>query len=147
MSADDKTPPWIRVSTHDMTSSAGRYILGARTARDWANYGRWFALQQILAGVPESVLDVSAPQRLKSLAHELAMTPKACSDWLAVLSEGGAIDSEAYESKGLVFVPDVYDAVTSYQSRVKVNRANGARGGRRKAAQEQGGAPPQSPQE
>lgn len=143
MSADDKYPQWIRVSTHDMTSPAGRYILGARTARDWANYGRWFALQQILAGVPDSVLDVGTPQMLKSLAHELAMTPKACAEWLEVLSDGGAIDTEAYRDKRMVFVPDIYATVTSYQSRVKVNRANGARGGRRKAdAQGQGGAPP-----
>lgn len=148
MSADDRYPQWIRVSTHDMTSPAGRTILGARTTRDWANYGRWFALQQILASVPDSALDVSTPARLKSLAYDLAMTPKACSEWLGVLSEGGAIDTEAYESRRLVFVPDIYGAVTSYQSRVKVNRANGAKGGRRKAAvQEQGEAPPQAPSE
>lgn len=139
MSADDKCPQWIRVSTHDMTSSAGRYILGARTQKDWANYGRWFALMQLLASTPESVIDVSTPQRLKSIAHELAMTPKACEEWLGTLSESGAIDTEAYDAKRLLFVPDVYDAVQSYQTRVRVNRQN-AKGKRKDSNQAQAGA-------
>lgn len=138
MSVDDKYPQWIRVSTHDMTSPAGRFVLGARTAKDWANYGRWFALQQLLATMPDSFIDVSSPQRLKSLAHDLTMTPKACAEWLSVLSEGGAIDTEAYETRRIVCVPDIFNAVSSYQSRVRVNRANGARGGRRKASDEDG---------
>ena len=136
MAADDKTPQWIRVSTHDMTSSAGRYILGSRTAKEWADYGRWFALMQILAQMPESVIDVSEDARLKSLAYDLSMTAKACGEWLGRLSAAGAIDTECYEQRRVVCVPDILTAVSAYQTKVNVNRRNGARGGRPKAKTE-----------
>ena len=138
VSADDKYPQWIRVSTHDMTSPAGRYVLGARTAKDWANYGRWFALQQILASMPGSALDVSAPERLKSLAYDLSMTAGACSAWLDLLAAGGAIDTEAYQTRRIVCVPDIINAVVSYQSRVATNRRNGRRGGRKPSPDAEG---------
>ncbi len=49
MGADERFPPWLRFSTNDMGSAAGRYMLAAGTTANWADYGRWFALRQILA--------------------------------------------------------------------------------------------------
>ena len=130
MSCDDRCPPWIRVSTSNMTTVEGRYILGGRSAREFADYGRYFALIQLVARTPQGYIDVGDARRLKSLAADLGMTPKACRDWLAVLVEGGAIDAECYEARGWVFMPDVYNQVQSYQGQVAANRRNGAKGGR-----------------
>lgn len=122
MSAEDKSPQWIRVSTSDMFSQEGRYILGGRSNKEWADYGRWFALLQLLGRTADGYIDVSDPRRLKSLASDLAMQPKACKEWLAMLVEGGAVDREAYETKGRVCVADVFDAVQSYKCQVRANR-------------------------
>ena len=130
MSAADKVPQWIRVSTSDMTSAEGRYILGGKSSREWADYGRWFALLQLVARSPEGLIDVSDQRRLKSLAVDLALTPKACKDWLGVLVDGGAIEREAYEARGWICIPCVFNDVQSYKSQVRVNRLNGAKGGR-----------------
>lgn len=130
MSVDDRCPQWIRVSTLDMTSPEGRYILGGKSVREWADYGRWFALLQLVARSPEGYIDVADARRLKSLAADLAMTTKACREWLAVLVEGGAIDSEMYEQRSWVCVTDVFDAVQSYKVQVRVNKRNGSKGGR-----------------
>lgn len=135
MSADDKRPQWIRVSTYDMTSPEGRYILGGKSAREWADYGRWFALLQLMARTTEGYIDVSDPRRLKSLATDLALTPKACGDWIGVLVEGGAVEREAYEEKGWICVADVYNAVQSYKCQVRANKRNGAKGGRPRKTQ------------
>ena len=130
MSADDKCAPWIRVSTTDMNSYEGRYILGGKSTKEWADYGRYFALIQLAARTPEGVIDVSDERRLKSLSVDLAMTPKACREWLGVLLEGGIIEREAYEDRGILCIVDVCNAVIAYQSQVSANRRNGARGGR-----------------
>lgn len=132
MSADDKCPPWIRVSTTDMTSSEGRYILGGKSAKEWADYGRYFALIQLVARSPQGFIDVSDPRRLKSLAVDLAMTPKACKDWIDMLLTGGVIERESYERMGWICIVDVYNAVQSYQAQVRANKRNGAKGGRPK---------------
>jgi len=130
MAADDKCPPWIRVSTHDMTSIAGRYILGGKSVKEWADYGRYFALMQLIARTPGGYIDVSDDRRLRSLATDLAMSPKACRDWLSTLVEGSAIDRESYEVAKQVTITDVYNFVEAYQSKARANRRNGAAGGR-----------------
>jgi hypothetical protein len=129
MAADDKCPPWIRVSTHDMTSAAGRYIIGGGSPKEWADYGRFFALLQLQACTADGRIDVADDRRLRSLARDLGMTPKACRDWLQMLAEGGAIDLESLEA-GHVVNADVWEFVQSYQTQARVNRKNGARGGR-----------------
>ena len=130
MSASDKFPQWIRVSTSDMTSAEGRYILGGKSQREWADYGRWFALLQLVARSPEGYIDVGDQRRLKSLAADLALTPKGCKEWLSVLVEGGAIDRDAFVSKCWICVPCVFNDVQAFRSQVRVNRINGAKGGR-----------------
>lgn len=130
MSADDRCPPWIRLSTDNMTSIEGRYILGGKSNREWADYGRYIGLMQLIARTPEGFIDVSDERRLKSLSVDLAMTPKACKGWLEVLVDGGAIEREAYEAKRWVCIADVYNHVQAYQTQVRVNKRNGAKGGR-----------------
>ena len=128
--ADGKCPQWVKVSTFDMATNGGRYILGGKSAKEWADYGRWFALIQLCARSPEGWIDVSDQRRMRSLASDLGMTPKACRDWLDMLGAGGAIDPEIYETKHQVFVPAAWNAVQAYQPQAKVNRANGRKGGR-----------------
>ena len=130
MSVDDKCPQWIRMSTHDMESPTGSYVLGGKSEKEWAAYGREKGLEQLCARTPDGYIDVSDERRLKSLAYSLAMTPAACKKWLSVLVDGGVIDRESYESCGWVLVVDVYNSVQSYQTRVRANKRNGSKGGR-----------------
>ena len=122
--ADDKLPQWIRVRTNDWDSPAGRYILaGGRTA-DWADYGRWFALRQLLATTPGACIDASSQRQLGALARQLGFpSARACRAWLDALAECGAISSDEWGG-GLVVDFDVANQQASYQSRVRVNRAN-----------------------
>ena len=126
--ADDKLPQWIRLRTNDWDSPAGRYILaGGRTA-DWADYGRWFALRQLLATTPGACIDASSQRQLGSLARQLGFgSARACREWLDALAECDAISAGEWEGTGLVVDVDVVNQQASYQSRVRVNRAN--RGG------------------
>lgn len=135
MSANDKFPQWMRVSTSDAQSETGRYILGGKTNKDWANYGRWQALLQLLHRSPGGCLDVSDPQRFRSLTQELfgaagTAAVKTCRLFLALLVDAGALDRESYEKKDWLTNNDAYEAYQSYQTQVRANRRNGKRGGR-----------------
>lgn len=122
---DEKFPQWIRMRTNDMDSPAGRYILAGGSTSDWANYGRYFALRQILATTPGAAVDVSNQRMLGSLARQLGFSgPKACRSWLEALAEFDAIDREMLEGRGQVLVGDVWDAQQSYQSMCRTNRRN-----------------------
>lgn len=126
MSADDKCPPWVRLSTSDMTSMAGRYILGGKGPKEWADYGRYIGLMQLMARTEEGYVDISDPRRLRSLSQDLGMTPKACREWIEMLIEGGAVERESYEQCGWVCVADVYNAVQSYRTKCRINKRNAA---------------------
>lgn len=124
-SADEKLPQWIRLRTNDWDSPAGRYMLaGGRTA-DWADYGRWFALRQLLATTPGAAIDASNPRQLGALARQLGFSsPKACRAWLEALVECGAISRADWEEGGSVVDVDVFNQQRSYVDRVRTNRAN-----------------------
>lgn len=122
---DEKFPQWIRMRTNDFDSPAGRYILADGSTSDWANYGRYFALRQILATTPGAAVDVSNQRMLGSLARQLGFSgSKACRSWLEALAECDAIDREMLEGRGQVLVGDVWDAQQSYQSMCRTNRRN-----------------------
>lgn len=122
---DEKFPQWIRMRTNDFDSPAGRYILAGGSTSDWANYGRFFALRQILATTPGASVDVSNQRMLGSLARQLGFSgPKACRSWLAALAECDGIDREMLEERGQVLVGDVWEAQQSYQSMCRTNRRN-----------------------
>lgn len=123
--ADDKLPQWIRVCTNDWDSPAGRYVLaGGRTA-DWADYGRWFALRQLLATTPGALIDASSPRQLGALARQLGFgSARACREWLEALAECEAIARDEWEGEGLVVDVDVSNQQASYRDRVRVNRSN-----------------------
>ena len=129
MGADDRCPHWIRVNTDDMTSAEGRYILGGKSSREWADYGRYFALMQILARSPEARLHVADERLLKSLAVDLGMTPRACTEWLEVLGTSGILNPVDY-GQGYVTIDDVSRAVIDFQDTVRRNKRNGSKGGR-----------------
>ena len=119
MGADERFPPWLRFSTNDMGSAAGRYMLAAGTTANWADY----ALRQILATTPGAAVDASNARLLGSLGRQLGLGIKACRSWLAALAECGAINAEDWAS-GIVCDPDVFNQQEAYQNRVRVNRRN-----------------------
>lgn len=126
---DEKFPQWIRMRTNDMDSPAGRYILAGGSTTDWANYGRYFALRQILATTPAAVIDVSNPRMLGSLSRQLGFSgSKSCRSWLEALAECDGIDREMLEERGQILVEDVWVAQQSYQSMCRTNRRNKLRG-------------------
>lgn len=122
---DEKYPQWIRLRSNDYDTPAGRYILAGGSTTDWANYGRWCVLRQILATTPYALMDVSNPRQLGSLARQLGFSgPKACRSWLVALAECDAIDREALEERGWVLVGDISDALQAYQEMCRTNRRN-----------------------
>lgn len=129
MSADDRYPHWIRVNSDDMTSEEGRYILGGKSTQEWADYGRYFALMQLLSRTTGARLNVGDPRLLKSLASDLGMTAKACVTWLDMLSTSGVLNPNDY-AEGYVTIDDVTCAVLDFQDTVRRNKRNGAKGGR-----------------
>lgn len=126
MSADDKFPRWVRVSTIDSTTPAGRYILAGHDKAAWADYGRYFALLQLVAREADACMDVSDDRRMRSLAAELNMTVKACESWLDMLVEAGAVERESYE-RGLISIQDATNAARGYREQCARNRQNGAK--------------------
>lgn len=124
-SADEKLPQWIRLRTNDWDSPAGRYMLAGGRTSDWADYGRWFALRQLLATTPGAYIDASNPRQLASLARQLGFaSARACRSWLEALVECGAISREDWEQEGWVVDVDVANQQVSYQARARVNRSN-----------------------
>ena len=134
MSADDRCPPWIRLSTDHHTSVGGRYILGGRSSKEFADYGRYMVLMQLAARTPTGVIDVADARRLKSLASDLGMTTGACRTWLDMLATSGEIDAECLEA-GKVFIADVHEHVQSYQTQVRVNKRNASNPRRKRNGQ------------
>ena len=129
MSADDRYPHWIRVNSDDMTSEEGRYILGGKSAKEWADYGRYFALIQLLARSTGARIHIADERLLKSLSVDLGMAPKACKAWLDMLATSGVLNHLDYE-QGYVTIDDVSRAVLDFQDTVRRNKRNGAKGGR-----------------
>ena len=127
MTAEERFPPWIKVSSRDMDSAAGRYMLAGGSQSDWADYGRWFALRQILATTPGAFVDARNARMLGSLSRQLGFSsPRRCREWLQALADCGAIDRGSWDERGEVVDVDVYNSVTSYQSRCRTNARNKA---------------------
>lgn len=144
---DDKFPQWIRVRTDDMDTPAGRYMLASGTVSDWADYGRWFALRQVLATTPGALLDVSDARVLGAVSRQLSFpTARRCREWLDALAACDAIDRELYEARSVVFDSDVAEAQQSYQARVRMNRRKGAMGGRPRAEGKADGGRDENPE-
>ena len=136
-SADEKLPQWIRLRTNDWDSPAGRYMLAGGRTSDWADYGRWFALRQLLATTPGAYIDASNPRQLGALARQLGFpSPRACLAWLEALVECGAVSRTDWEENGWVVDVDVANQQDSYRDRVRVNRSN--RSGRSRRAADAG---------
>ena len=132
-SADEKLPQWIRLRTNDWDSPAGRYMLAGGRTSDWADYGRWFALRQLLATTPGAYIDASNPRQMGALARQLGFaSAKACRSWLEALVECGALSRTDWEEDGWVVDVDVAAQQDSYRDRVRVNRSN--RSGRSRRA-------------
>ena len=127
MTHEERFPPWMRVSTRDMDSTAGRYMLAGGSQSDWADYGRWFALRQILSTTPGACLDAGNPRILGSLARQLGFGgQRRCREWLQSLSECGAIDRGSWDECGEVVDAEIYNSLASYQSRCRTNALNKA---------------------
>lgn len=127
--AGDRLPQWVRLSTNDWNSPAGRHMLaGGRTA-DWADYGRWVVLRQLLATTPGAAVDASDQRQLGALSRQLGFpSPRACRAWLDALAECSAISGPDWREAERVVDVDIYNQQASYASRVRTNRRNRAGG-------------------
>lgn len=130
-SADEKLPQWMRVRTNDWDTPAGRYLLAGGGTQNWADYGRWFALRQMLATTPDAYIDASDDRRMGALTRQLGFSSRAaCRRWVESLAACDAISAADWEGRGWVTDPDVSEQQRAYAARVITNRAN-RRGGRK----------------
>ena len=136
MAIDDKCPQWIRLDTHDVDSREVSYILGGYSEADLANYGRLCILRQEIVRAGEGYLEVGDDRHRLALGHKLGI--RSDDEFLAfieILLESGVCERAAYEAKGWLMMPDAWNQLSAYQSQVRANRANGAKGGRPRKAQ------------
>lgn len=125
--SEDRFPQWIRVPTSDWDSAAGRYMLAGGSQSNWADYGRWCALRQILATTKGAFVDVTNDRQLGALSRQLGFASRrACRSWLDALAECEAISPPDY-AEGLVVSLDVAAQQRNYVDRVETNRRNRSR--------------------
>ena len=137
MAVDDKCPQWIRLDTHDTDSREVSYILGGRSEADLANYGRLCILRQIIVRSGEGYIDVGDERHLSALGYQLGIFDnQQLVDFVRLLLDSGACERAAYEAKGWLMMPDAWNQLSAYQSQVRANRANGAKGGRPRKRQD-----------
>ena len=121
-----------------MDTPAGRYVLAGGSTSDWADYGRWFALRQLLATTPGGHMDLSDQRVMGSLARQLGFSSaKRCREWVERLASCGGLDREAWEERGWALEPDVWEQCGSYVAQCERNRRN--REARRAASDDEKG--------
>lgn len=117
---------WWKVRADDADTPEGRYILGRRSAKDWANYGRWIALRGYLTGCPAAGVDRTDQRAMDALGCQLGLSRKQLGEFVQLLLDARAINPEDYES-GFIVVDDVARQWQAYQNRSAVNTVNGGR--------------------
>lgn len=117
---------WWKVRADDADTPEGRYILGRRTAKDWANYGRWVTLRGYLTGCPSAAIDHRDKRAMDALGCELGLSKKQLAEFVSLLLDAGAINQEEYED-GFIVCDDVSRQWAKYQNRSAVNTVNGGK--------------------
>lgn len=117
---------WWKVRTDDADTPEGRYLLGRRTAKDWANYGRWVALRGFLTACNSAAIDHRDARAMDALGCQLGLSKKQLADFVKLLLDAGAINREEYEA-GFIVCDDVTRQWAKYQNRSAVNTINGGK--------------------
>lgn len=117
---------WWKVRADDADTPEGRYILGRRSAKDWANYGRWVALRGYLTSCERAVIDHTDRRAMDALGCQLGLGKKQLGEFVQLLLDAKAIDSEEY-ANGFIMVDDVMRQWTKYQTRSAANQINGGK--------------------
>lgn len=119
---------WIKIPAGEHNSTACMSLLGARTEKDLATFGRWCLLRSLIAATETGRIDLSDPGVLHSLSLNLSFTVEEFLELLSRLIELGFLTKEGNE----VFNIDVENSIKDYASFVEKQRENGKKGGRPK---------------
>lgn len=114
---------WWKLPAEDTESPVGRYILGMRSAKDWANYGRWVELRGYLASSDKCFIYHNDPRAMDALGYRLGLTKKQLQSFVQLLLDAGAINRDEY-ADGYIVVDDVYEQWCAYENRKATNKAN-----------------------
>lgn len=121
---------WIQLDVNDHLHGTGRRIVGTKTIREWADLGRYDVLKDLCAIDERGYLDLSSPAEMRALRDELRLGANALCDFLDRMAMVGAIDADSWTERSRVLVAEAWNARQKYESKCRVNRANGKRGGR-----------------
>lgn len=94
-----------------------------RTARDWANYGRWVELRGYLASSDRCIIDHTDPRAMDALGYRLGLTKKQLQSFVQLLLDAGGLNKDEYEA-GYIVVDDVFEQWCAYENRKAINKAN-----------------------
>lgn len=117
---------WWKIRADDTGTPEGRYTLGRRTDKDWANYGRWVALRGYLTDCKSSAIDHRDKRAMDALGCELGLSEKKLAEFVSLLLDAGAINREEYEA-GFIVIDDISRQWAKYQNRSAVNTINGGK--------------------
>ena len=121
---------WIQLDIHEHLHGVGRRIVGTKTAKEWADLGRYDVLKDLCALDERGYLDLSNPAEMRAIRDELRLSAKACGDLMDRLALAGAIDRDSWSEKSWVMIAESWNARQRYESKCRANRSNGKRGGR-----------------
>lgn len=114
---------WWKLPAEDTESPVGRYVLGMRSAKDWANYGRWVELRGYLASSDRCAIDHTDPRAMDALGYRLGLNKKQLQAFVQLLLDAGAINKDEY-ADGFIVVDDVFEQWCAYENRKAINKAN-----------------------
>lgn len=124
---------WIQLDIHEHLHGVGRRIVGTKTAKEWADLGRYDVLKDLCALDERGYLDLSNPAELRAIRDELRLSANACLDFMDRLALAAAIDQDAWGEKSWVMIAEAWNARQRYETKCRANRSNGKRGGRPKS--------------
>lgn len=127
--APQRQPRWIKVPCDEVSTELGRHIIAGGSRSNWADYGRYLALRELLMTTEGAIVRLGA-REAGALARHLGFSgAKALRSWLDMLAECGAI-SAADWAEGAVCVPDVSAQRDAYVRKCRVvSRNREGRGG------------------
>lgn len=119
---------WWKLAANDTNTPAGQYILGRRTAKDWANYGRWVDFRGYLSQQDSCVIDRKDQRAMDALGYRLGLSRKQLTEFVSLLQAAGALSKDAFD-EGWLSVDDVFNQWQAYMNRKAVNTANRSKRG------------------
>ena len=109
---------WFR---HETRARRNPDLLALVEEWGWAWYGRWWALVEIVAEDVRSgntafsfQKNDGSPASMRQLSRDLGTTARRLTNFCRFLSNNGLIDTEAWNSKNLIFIPKLRELSDRY---------------------------------